>query len=198
MVISPYFKSTEVGERPKDPIIEEATISCEKAFSKLERYLHSEEFDAYVIKGLSKDSLGASKSFSGLMHCTKSIGYSSEMLDYRKKIENNLENLTRKVSLYEWLESGFGKFMSCAVITSFAGVLSFYSFRAISLNSGIFACIFLTPTAGLLTSYLTIEKVKKNIITPIVQRSHHAPIRNIVRYSDLFFYDLREKLKSNE
>jgi len=204
MVVFPYLKkrelnpkSTKVKERPENSV-EEAVTKCEEAFFKLEKYLHYSGFDSSVIERLSIDSLGTSNSFSGLRHCTQSIDYSSEMLDYSKEIENNLENLKKKISLYKRLESGSGKFIICAGISVIAGLIAgLRTYSIEGIEAGIGAGGGLTAAVGAITAGIT-AAIEKNIFTPLVQRSHYSPIENIAKYSGLFFYDLREKLKANE
>jgi len=198
MVISPYLKSTEVGERLKDPIIiEEVIKNCKDSFSNLEQYLNI-GFTRYYLDKIPPDVLNADKSFTELKYHISKLNCSLEKIDYGNDIENNLEKLQRKVSRYQWLESVPGKVVTYGGIASIAGFIFgrlAYSWFGWGVDGGIIVGIF---SAVMSIVAPATESFEKNYITYFIQRSHQSPIENIITHSDLFFTDLREKLKSNE
>lgn len=185
--------SSESGEKYRSAI-DRAVANCEKAFSKLEEYL---QYDKISFWELSADVLNADKSFTTLKYHISRSDRSLEKFEYGNYIEHNLEELKRKVSVYEMLESTFGKVLTYGGLSlisgSLFGALTYSCTGNVGGGVGVGICsalIAIIPPAT--------ESFRRNFITYFIQRSHQPPIKNIITYSDLFFTDLREQLKTNE
>jgi hypothetical protein len=210
MVINfPYPKEETKSEsiKPEERLkysVEEAAINCEKAFSNLEKNLYPSKYlgEGYTfpdkLKKLAEDTLDADKSFSNLKYQIERANSSLDVLSYGKDIEDNLEKLKGKVSLYEKLESGIYRFGVNTGISLIVGTaIGLPVYFSSTIVAGVSLGIYFAVSCGVILAKLTSER-EKNIITPFFERFHYSPIRNIVKYSQPFFYDLREKLKSNE
>jgi hypothetical protein len=201
MILFPYLKKqetkpglTEVEERPKDHL-GEATIKCEKSFSKLEEYLHI-GFTPYYLDNIVLDVLNADKSFTKLKYHITKLNYSLEKFDYGNYIEHNLKKLKRKVSIYEVLESTSGKVVTYGGISSIIGLL--FGILTYSQSGGNVGGSVATGIGSAIIALIPFatESFRRNYITSFIQKSHQPPIKNIITYSDLFFTDLREKTKN--
>lgn len=202
MVIGPYLrkpepenKLVEVEERLKGPI-EEATINCEKSLYQLEKYSNIGFTPGYLNK-IPPDVLKAKKSFTELKYYIGKLEYSLEDFKYGSYIEHNLKKLQRKVHEYEFLESTLGKIVAYGGFASIIGSL-FGTLACSHTGSVAFGVTVGIVSFGMVIVAPATEHFEKNYFTYLIQRSHQSPINNIITYSDLFFNDLREKLKANK
>lgn len=177
------------------PLIEERIRECESTLSGLEKYLHDDDIDSYGISRLSKDVFNADKRFTALKNMLEQGNYTLNMLDRGRYIENNLEKLKGSISMYR--NAGrLSKIMISGAV-SVLGFLAAYSYDG-SFGGDVGSMIIVDVFCGAFLggiSYVIMNGIEANPGKYFVQGSHKNPINNISKYSDLFFDDLREKMK---
>lgn len=195
----PSTKNIKIEE--KSPI-EEAIRECENALSSLKRYLYTDLNSS----SLASSVLKADEKFTTLKYYMQQVGYPSDrsVLKYGHEIDANLEKLKRTISLYNGLEGFPSKFMFGAATALLGSLIGCYvgnttagDYVALghSVNETVVGATVAFGLFGGMMGCIIMAITEKNPLMYFVQKSHYSPIENITRYSDIFFQDVREKLK---
>jgi hypothetical protein len=170
--------------------------NCEKSLSALQEYLNSGGYSS----SLSNSVLSAEKSFTNMKDFLTKSGYSLNNFSNGMYIESNLNTLSDILKSYEkrleYNPSARNKALVAGGFATVGGLLGMAGSSSDGFGFGPLAGFLLGAVfLGGIGIVVASAVVDENPSPPPYKGNHREPIRNIIQYSNVFFDDLRNKIK---